>query len=73
MHFDKRHPRDFRAAQVEAFLTYFDVEGRVAANLAQSILAVQELLGHKDVTTTMIYTHVLNKRGKDVTSPLDIL
>ena len=37
------------------------------------IRAVQELLGHKDVTTTMIYTRVLNKGGKGVTSPLDVL
>jgi integron integrase len=35
------------------------------------IRTVQELLGHKSVETTMIYTHVLNKGGRGVTSPLD--
>ena len=37
------------------------------------IRTVQELFGHVDVSTTMIYTHVLNKLGITVTSPLDML
>jgi len=37
------------------------------------IRTVQELLDHKDVTTTMIYTHVLNRGGRGVISPADRL
>jgi integrase len=66
LNFDKRHSTELGAAEVEFFPTHLAVAGRVAAS-------TQELPGHSAVSTTMIYTHVLNKGGRGVASPLDHL
>jgi site-specific recombinase XerC len=42
-----------------------------APEVERDICTIQELLGHKDVAPTIVYTHVMNKGGLGVVSPLD--
>lgn len=73
-----QHPRTLGAAEMEAFLTMLATERQVSASthnqaLSALLFLYREVLGHPDVSTTMMYTHVLKVAAGGTTSPLDAL
>jgi integron integrase len=78
--YDQTFQRAFKRALVRAGIAKLATPHTLRHSFATHVLesgydirTVQELLGHSDVKTTMIYTHVLNRGGRGVVSPMDRL
>jgi site-specific recombinase XerD len=72
--FQRAIKRAAEAARLTERVTSHTFRHSFATHLLESgydIRTVQELLGHSDVSTAMIYLHVLNREGRGVVSPID--
>jgi len=72
----RRLKRAAKSAGINKKVTCHTLRHSFATHLLQNgydIRTVQELLGHKNLKTTMIYTHVINKGGNYIKSPVDVI
>jgi site-specific recombinase XerD len=69
----KRHPAEMGSSEISQFLSHLAVNRKVAASTPNQALSALLFLYREDVSTTMIYTHVMNRGGEGVRSPMDRL